>query len=464
MAIYVNLMEVDLNTSEIMKNFNSSERTEFTYLDLSVEKSELIVAVAVKALYPSLSEHVFINMDLNDDLLSALDQRITSENFYIIQELLMKGADPNTTNSSGNRPIHLAILRSPKNIKLVIELIRLGADVNVVNKHGSTPLTVSLYNRCHQTTALLIKKGIDLNFQCQRGWTALMIASMIGDLWSVRTLLQHGANVNIYDINKKTALMFAVDGKYFDVIKELLEYGANPGMRNVANKTALHICLERIYPDLDVVNLLLLHCASFDDLEINPEASFRRIMNICLRGGPEYHICVKTIIKIQMLLTNDYHCVTSYEEFYDFALMCCAEIRYMSLYDISKCKTVATLLQKCLRGYMPKERELEALLPFVANNRFSIYADILRALVRKSYLRKKFMKMLMYVKREGQADEIILNSDIHIRILSYLSDDDVSSFVISSYIKKNSQDGAGFKDSSLYPTGLTYNFNDLTTS
>ncbi|GBM73409.1 hypothetical protein AVEN_163205-1 [Araneus ventricosus] len=449
-------MTVDSKLSEIMVNLNNSDRCELTSRDILFESSEL----KYLNMFPHCLDRC-IKMDLNEQLLSSLNEFVSGDKVKHIQQLLTKGADPNAVDSCGNRPIHLAIMNSPGNFELVLEIIGFGADLNVVNNYGSTPLTFSLEKRCHKTTEILIKRRIDLSFQCQRGWTAVMIASMIGDLWSVRILLEHGANVNTYDATKKTALMYAIEGNYPKVIKELLEYGANPAMRDATNKTALCTYLEKPYPDLDVINELLLHCACFIGLEKNAQASFMKIMKICLRGKPPYHACVRTIIKIQMLLTCDHRSVSEFEDWYDFAQDCCSEIRYMGGNVIGRCNNVRTLLVRSLQGCMLKERELEELLPVVANNCFPIYSDILRAHLRKPFLRNKFMNMRMYAKKEGKNEIILLNSDVNLMLKSYLSDDDVTNFVLaSSSIKTDSHEKIMY--SSLYPKGKSYSWKDLT--
>ncbi|CAL1282832.1 unnamed protein product [Larinioides sclopetarius] len=454
--VYSDFMTKYSKSSEIMVNLNNSKRLGFISEDILFENSE--------RRHVNMFSHCLdrpVKMDLNEELLRSLNEYVTADKVNHIQELLEKGADPNAIDSIGNRPIHLAIMNSPENIVLVQELIAFGANLNAVNSYGSTPLTFSLEKRCYKITKILIERGVNLSFQCHRGWTFLIIASMLGDAWSVRTLLEHGANVNAYDCNNKTALMFAVEGNYLKVIKELLAYGANTVLPNNTKEMVLCTYLKRPYPNLDIVNELLLHCASFSGLDSDINMSYVKIMKICLRGEPPYHACVRTVIKIQMLISP--YPRTVEDCWYDFANDCCAEIRYMKGYNVSECSTVATLLQRSLKGSKPKESELEALLPFMASNIFPIYSDILRAHLRKPFIRKKFMNTFMYAKKDGKKDEaILLNSDINVKLMSYLGDDDVTNFVLAAHVKIKSPERNCF--SCLYPVGESYSWNDLTIS
>jgi ankyrin repeat protein len=94
----------------------------------------------------------------------------------IIEALVARGADPNTADNYGLRPLHYACGRV-HNEKQVRALLKAGADVNVADDSRESPLHCAAEFATAEIVELLVNAGADVHARTERGRTALDLAS-----------------------------------------------------------------------------------------------------------------------------------------------------------------------------------------------------------------------------------------------------------------------------------------------
>ena len=188
---------------------------------------------------------------------------VTRGEFLKVKNLIIRGADVNSTNSQGETALHLAVKRRHKRIAEF--LLTHGAETDAQNAYGDTPLhyaaeagqaelvklllahhaNTSTRNRQQWTFLPLSRKGQDpeiLKFlsvgeekesgEQKLGETPLHRAAYSGHLQTVKILLSHGADVKASsEYNSKTALHLAAVAGNPAVLTLLLERGAERNAR-----------------------------------------------------------------------------------------------------------------------------------------------------------------------------------------------------------------------------------------
>ena len=91
--------------------------------------------------------------------------------FDLFQSLLAAGADPKTTGSSGNFPLHFLARRIPDDVRLPVArmLLEKGADPDALDGNGYSPLLTAAFNNSVSFARLLLKYPVDVNRLCPRG-------------------------------------------------------------------------------------------------------------------------------------------------------------------------------------------------------------------------------------------------------------------------------------------------------
>lgn len=201
----------------------------------------------------------------NNDGESPLAQAIISNDQEALDELLKskKMYINDACFHSRFTALHLA---ASINNKVVIEkLLAKGANINTTNgDYGNTPLHVAV-NSNNQVAieALLGGKDIDVNIVNYRADTSLHLAVRKGNKDLIRLLLaRKDINVNIGNDDLYTPLHLAVKGDNKEAVELLLSKGADIDAENKLKNTPLHIAVRRIRKNpknvnIDIVKLLL---------------------------------------------------------------------------------------------------------------------------------------------------------------------------------------------------------------
>lgn len=165
--------------------------------------------------------------------------------YWIFEELLKYGANPNSVDSKGNSV--LSLILSTYNATGAIALIKHGADVNPINKTTIPPLLTAMsgqrvYPKSKEFSDLLklmFEKKVDVNVQGPDGYSPLRLATSYNDVEMVKYLLELKADPNTKDIQWETPLYWAAYNGNLPIVELLLNAGADPNIVAKDKETAL---------------------------------------------------------------------------------------------------------------------------------------------------------------------------------------------------------------------------------
>ena len=146
--------------------------------------------------------------------------------------MITAGADVNSAQPDGTRPIHWAVYRV--DYDLVDALIAKKATVDVANEFGHTPLAEAVRQGDARMVKTLLAAGSGTEGANADGQTALMIAIKNGDLPVFQMLIDAGARVNVVEkVQDQTPLMWAAAASRnaADMVKVLIAKGADVNAR-----------------------------------------------------------------------------------------------------------------------------------------------------------------------------------------------------------------------------------------
>ena len=145
----------------------------------------------------------------------------------VVDMLIMKGADLNAVDTSGNSVLHCAAYIGSGS--LIKDLLNAGANLNAKNENGVTPLLKALvemqtniilsrYKEYEMAVNILIDEGADLEIkESEYGWNPLHQAAFIGSASIIKNLLNAGANLNAKTRSEQTPLLIALTIPAFDL-------------------------------------------------------------------------------------------------------------------------------------------------------------------------------------------------------------------------------------------------------
>lgn len=176
-----------------------------------------------------------------DDFFNAVKQDDSSQ----VQKLLIRGFDANTTDSSGQTGLHLALSEpSPKSALVLIEWPK--TDINQLNAQGESALMLASIKGQIKIATKLLERKADVN---KTGWTALHYAASDGNLDLISLLLENSAYIDAESPNRTTPLMMAARYGSTVAVKLLLDQDADPRLKNQQGLTALDFALQGNRPD-----------------------------------------------------------------------------------------------------------------------------------------------------------------------------------------------------------------------
>ena len=180
------------------------------------------------------------NAGVFDDFFVA----IRNDELPRVQELLMRGVEPNWPDANGDPAIVVALKFDAKNVALFLAR-HPKTQVQARNPFGETPLMMAAIQNRLDVAEVLLARGAEVN---QPGWTALHYAATRGHTAMMRLLLEHNAYIDAEAPNGNTPLMMAAQFAPPLATKLLLEEGADPNLRNNLDRTALDLAQLRDNP------------------------------------------------------------------------------------------------------------------------------------------------------------------------------------------------------------------------
>lgn len=138
--------------------------------------------------------------------------------------LLDKGADPESTAPNGINLIHMSIEK--KDLETLKLLIQKGAGINKQYKNGSFPLLQAIYKGNPAVIQFLIQSGADTNVKDGNGTTPIMAAVESKDVKTADYLVRGGADVNVMNSTGKYLILVAYETNRIDIFNILITGGA----------------------------------------------------------------------------------------------------------------------------------------------------------------------------------------------------------------------------------------------
>ena len=203
------------------------------------------------------------------DLASRGEHGSREDGVRVVQLLLERGVDVNSSNKDHWTPLHSASHHGMSEIARV--LLDHGANANAENDENETPLYSVSRGRYHsqdddvRIAELLLNHGADVNGQPKALGNPLTWSSYYGKPGIVRVLLDHGATVNAKNKLLRTPLHDVARGEYASrdgvrVAQLLLEQGgADVNAQDIYLETPLHVACD--CGQIEVARVLLDHGA-----------------------------------------------------------------------------------------------------------------------------------------------------------------------------------------------------------
>jgi ankyrin repeat protein/beta-lactamase regulating signal transducer with metallopeptidase domain len=184
---------------------------------------------------------------------------VTSGDIEQVKSLIAQGADVNAKDGRGRTLLHLACMRTNKEITHV--LIDNGADVGARDNAGATPLHMAAFRGQIDAVRLLLAAGADVNARSNRQQTALSAAKAGGHDEIAALLLQHGAKEDSAagqsDAKPAKSLHDAVAVNNVEEVKRLIAGGADVNAKNERGFAPLNWGVYRSSLSRDVAELLI---------------------------------------------------------------------------------------------------------------------------------------------------------------------------------------------------------------
>lgn len=179
---------------------------------------------------------VFIGYSLShagsyEDFFLALDRG----NAHQVEQLLVRGFDPNSVNPKGEYALVSALRQSAWEVAKVL-IANPATLVEVRSSKDESPLMLAAIKGQLEVCRQLIARDADVN---KPGWTPLHYAASGGKTEVVQLLLEHYAYIDAESPNGSTPLMMAAMYGTTDTVKALLAAGADPGLKNSRGLGAL---------------------------------------------------------------------------------------------------------------------------------------------------------------------------------------------------------------------------------
>ena len=192
--------------------------------------------------------------DINGDtcLHCAAENGCCSE---VLQEIVIHGGDVNATGFHNNTALMIACRKMKKDA--IDVLLNAGADPNITDSSGNKCLHCAAENGCcSEVLQAIVIHGGDVNATGFHNRTALMIACRHMKKDAINVLLNAGTNPNITNSDGDTCLHCAVKNDCCaEVLQAIISHGGDVNATGFCNKTALMVACR--YRNKDAISVLL---------------------------------------------------------------------------------------------------------------------------------------------------------------------------------------------------------------
>ncbi len=174
-----------------------------------------------------------------------------------LKGLIQKGANINAVNANGESALFSAVKAdSPSTINILVENgIITDTRSNLTRDHlGNTPLHYAVKWNSLQAAQSVISLGFDVNAQNLSGKTALSDCCRSNKKDMAILLIHNGANVNSADVSGRTVLIDAIQAGSEQMVNLLLANGANPQIQEMSGRNAYHEAA--LTANINIINLI----------------------------------------------------------------------------------------------------------------------------------------------------------------------------------------------------------------
>lgn len=187
---------------------------------------------------------------------AALLKAAENGDFKTVEQLLKQGANANTRDEIGNRPLlHTARLGD---VEMTRVLINAGADVNARGL-GYTPLTFAALYGHERVVALLLKAEASIDRRSANGLTPMMNAALMNNVRVMDLLVAMNGDVDYANPAGRTALSYAAEGGAEEALEWLIARGADVNLRDLRYNPPLYWAAQR--DQRGAIRVLLRHGA-----------------------------------------------------------------------------------------------------------------------------------------------------------------------------------------------------------
>lgn len=166
-----------------------------------------------------------------------------------VELLIRYGAEINQKSGvGGDTPLLIACGNGY--LQVAELLLRNGADVNYTNSWGETPLAVSVLKKNTEMVDLLLSYQPSLNTPIRTvrdshtESTLLILAAQVGSKEIVKTLIDNGIKIDEKKYEGKTALLIASEKGNAEIVDLLIKAGANCTIKDNNNDVALQLAIQ----------------------------------------------------------------------------------------------------------------------------------------------------------------------------------------------------------------------------
>lgn len=170
-------------------------------------------------------------------------EAIKRDDIITVKALMEAGVDANTSDKSGDTPLHIAAVRGYQEITSL--LIAEGANVNARNARELTPLHAAAWGDHIEIVKLLIAKGSNINARGEHGATPLHVSALSGSDETIAFLINSGADINASNKDGATPLHAASLTGQKEAVKLLINKGADVKAKNKEGMTPLQIASQK---------------------------------------------------------------------------------------------------------------------------------------------------------------------------------------------------------------------------
>lgn len=172
----------------------------------------------------TLSTQIDINRLLPDNS-SLLAWAVETQEPQLVELLLQKGAAVEVTNSNRFTPIIQACRYG--NSAIINALLNKGANPNSTIEDGTSAFQLCAGSASSIDLATMANLGANISAQNKHGQTPLMFAANIGNTENLKYLVNQGAKINQQTQQGYSPLFFAIKSHNLDTVKAAITLGAD---------------------------------------------------------------------------------------------------------------------------------------------------------------------------------------------------------------------------------------------